>query len=122
MKKLLLLLVMLASFFMVSCESCERQVCDLAKQGADTFSTNLATRWECNKDKIYAFVMTPIEKTVCKDEPLPQTIWTDTICPMVLNSAAALGAEEVVTRYECNLEKVQADFNNIPEVCKLLPQ
>lgn len=121
MKKIKLFVVIFTSLFILSCESCERQVCGLAKRAATSLSTTLAVRWECNSEKIYSSVMSPFEKTICKEEPVSQTIWTKTICPLVLSQVVSLGAEEIATRYECNLIKVKEDLSAVMAICAVLP-
>lgn len=115
MKSLFLVLVVLFSVTLVGCNP----ICDFAKTGTDIVAQKIVDRWECDKTKVYDFMIEPTSKYVCKDEAGEQGA-LDFVCPIATGFIVDLGEAEIVKRFACNPEKVRADLSGANKLCDLL--
>jgi hypothetical protein len=93
-------------------------LCDAAKLGAQLFSDKISTRWSCDNAKVFAFVSTPLNNTLCS---ATKGLLGAMVCPLALNALKNLGADQIVSNFSCDKVKVMADFDNIDKLCALLP-
>ncbi len=114
MKSLFMLLVFSMVVVLVGCNP----VCEIAKTGTDLVAGKVADRWECDKTKLYDFMIKPTAKLVCKEEG--ETSALDFVCPIAVKFVVDLGEAEIVKNFSCNPEKVRADLINAEKLCDLL--
>lgn len=115
MKSLFMLLVFSMVVVLVGCNP----VCEIAKTGTDLVAGKVADRWECDKTKLYDFMIKPTSKLVCKEESGEKGA-LDFICPIATKFIVDLGEAEIVKKFSCNPEKVRADLINAEKLCDLL--
>lgn len=104
--------------------SCDK-VCDVAKKGADSISSVLASRWECDKSSLYDFVVKPIESVVCKKDDSESKLlilggFGSMICPIAAKAIISLGSSTIVSKFSCNKNKVEKDLTNVEYLCEIL--
>jgi hypothetical protein len=112
MKQGLLILFIIGALF-----GCKEEkpsvICDLAKAALNVVSASISAPWECNQEKVYAIIATPITDKLCSGEksilPVKQ------ICNIGLNALASMGKEQLVSKFSCNPDKI--DFSQINKIC-----
>ena len=115
MKSLFLVMLVAMTTMFVSCNP----VCDFAKTGTDIVAQKIVDRWECDKTKLYDFMITPTSKYICKEDQGEKSA-LDFVCPIATGFVVDLGEEEIVKRFACNAEKVRADLSGANKLCDLL--
>jgi len=115
MKSLFLVVIVAMTVMLVGCNP----ICDFAKTGTDIVAQKITDRWECDKTKLYDFMIQPTSKYVCKEDQGEQSA-LDFVCPIATGFVVDLGEAEIVKRFACNPEKVRADLSGANKLCDLL--
>jgi len=111
----LFLVVIAMTAMLVSCNP----ICDFAETGTDIVAQKVADRWECDKTKLYDFMIKPTAKYICKEDQ-GEASALDFICPIATGFLIDIGEAEIVKRFSCNAEKVRADLSGATKLCDLI--
>jgi hypothetical protein len=101
----------------VSCN--QQQVCDNAKASASAISAVVAGRWSCDKEKVYADIVKPLNSTICKEKKMEKAAWQGYLCKFAINYFVSLGSDKIASRWTCDKAKVQSDLSNVNKLCAL---
>ena len=118
--KYVLILLLLASC------SKSTQLCDAGKVASKLLAAPIALRWSCNPDKLVTFFESKVGPVTCQD-PAPQAMVASLaspsiqqlLCPTVISSLTSLGADKIVSDFECSKEKVLLDLSSTSKICDL---
>ena len=117
--KYLMVILVLICLCLSSCDFFKKSLCSAAVPGLTKVTQKVSERWECDFEKMFEFLVEPINEKFCTEDRNVKSL-ASPICNIAIGAISKLGSKVIATKFGCNAELVDKDFNNIDKLCSLI--